>query len=143
MILRSYPPSSSSSARARPGRGPQTPLFGWLSLDEDDSDPARFWSYFMAALETCLPGVGSPTRRQLEARQPPPIRAILSALLNELALVQSNISLAPDDYQRVTDLSVHDGLAFLRAACHLRFISSSPPAPTPRLGSAACAFATC
>src|SRR5262245_57713873 len=30
----------------------------WLSLDEDDNDFARFWTYVIAALQTIQPAVG-------------------------------------------------------------------------------------
>ena len=30
----------------------------WLSLDRGDNDPARFWSYFLAALRT-IPGLSN------------------------------------------------------------------------------------
>src|SRR4051812_9685117 len=30
----------------------------WLSLDERDNDPALFWRYLIAALQTAAPGVG-------------------------------------------------------------------------------------
>ena len=31
---------------------------GWLSLDENDNDPSRFWTYFVAALRKLHPDVG-------------------------------------------------------------------------------------
>src|SRR5512138_1319918 len=31
---------------------------GWISLDEGDNDPARFWSYFVAALHGLASTVG-------------------------------------------------------------------------------------
>ena len=37
---------------------PPTPRFSWLSLDQHDSDPARFWTYLIAALQTGSPNVG-------------------------------------------------------------------------------------
>lgn len=36
----------------------------WLSLDEGDNDPTRFWSYVVAALQT----VGPPARTRRDAR---------------------------------------------------------------------------
>lgn len=30
----------------------------WLSLDESDNDPVRFWDYFVATLKTIQPAVG-------------------------------------------------------------------------------------
>ena len=30
----------------------------WVSLDKGDNDPARFWTYFIAALQTVQAGVG-------------------------------------------------------------------------------------
>ena len=31
----------------------------WLSLDQSDNDPASFWTYLIAALQTAAPGVGA------------------------------------------------------------------------------------
>ena len=31
----------------------------WLSLDQRDNDPALFWAYLIAALQTAAPGVGA------------------------------------------------------------------------------------
>lgn len=32
--------------------------FGWLSLDREDSAPARFWTYFIHALQVAVPELG-------------------------------------------------------------------------------------
>lgn len=34
----------------------------WVSLDEGDNDPTRFWTYVLAALNTLHPGVGETPR---------------------------------------------------------------------------------
>jgi transcriptional regulator with XRE-family HTH domain len=36
--------------------GKQTPL-AWISLDDGDNDPSRFWRYLLTALDHALPGV--------------------------------------------------------------------------------------
>ena len=45
----------------------------WLSLDRGDNDPASFWTYVIAALQTVAPGVGASALALLQAPQPPPI----------------------------------------------------------------------
>src|SRR5690242_21742186 len=37
---------------------PEGPSVAWVSLDEDDNEPARFGDYFMSALEKASPGMG-------------------------------------------------------------------------------------
>ena len=39
----------------------------WLSLDEGDNDPARFWVYFVAALQTVQAGIGATSLTALQA----------------------------------------------------------------------------
>ncbi len=39
------------------------PVVAWLSLDELDNDPIRFWSSVIAALRTCLPNRGACPRQ--------------------------------------------------------------------------------
>jgi len=37
----------------------------WLSLDEGDSDPLRFLTYLISALQTIVPGIGERVKRML------------------------------------------------------------------------------
>ena len=55
----------------------------WLSLDQRDNDPALFWAYLIAALQTATPGVGASALALLQSSQPP-IEAVLATLLNDL-----------------------------------------------------------
>lgn len=59
----------------------------WLSLDADDNDPVRFLTYFIAALETLRPGIGSDALAVLQSPQPPSPTAVLTALINSLIKV--------------------------------------------------------
>src|SRR6201990_1951426 len=43
----------------------------WLSLDQRDNDPALFWTYLVAALNTGGPGNGAGALSLLQPPQPP------------------------------------------------------------------------
>ena len=99
----------------------------WLSLDERDNDPDRFWTYFVTALQTVQVDIGREALRALEASAmqsplPPPPEAVLSTLINELAALSGRTVLVLDDYHLIQAQPIHDALAFLLA--HL------PPPPS-------------
>ncbi len=50
----------------------------WLSLDETDSDPSRFLTYLVAALQTIAPTIGETALALLLSPQPPPIDALMT-----------------------------------------------------------------
>ena len=56
-------------------------LVAWLSLEEGDSDPTRFFIYLISALQTITPNIGEKLLGILQSPQPPPIEAILTLLL--------------------------------------------------------------
>src|SRR5437764_13939978 len=70
----------------------------WLSLDAEDSDPARFLTYLIAALRTIAPNIGEGVLGVLQSPQPPPTESILTALLNEITTLPTNFVLVLDDY---------------------------------------------
>jgi LuxR family maltose regulon positive regulatory protein len=113
-------------------------LAAWLSLDPSDSDPASFWTYVIAALRTTAPGVGGTALALLHAPRPPPIEAVLTTLLNDLAAAAADIVLVLDDYHVIDARKVQDGVAFLLdhlpPSLHLVIASRADPAlPLPRL----------
>ena len=85
----------------------------WLSLDEGDSDPTRFLAYLITALQTVAPSVGQGALAALQAPQPPPPEAILTAVLNDLAALPDRLILVLDDYHAVDAPAVDQALAFL------------------------------
>ena len=87
----------------------------WLSLDEGESDPARFLTYFVAALQTIDADIGKGTMGLLHASQPqpPPTESFLTALLNEIATRPDKVVLVLDDYHVVDAEAVDQALTFL------------------------------
>ncbi len=99
----------------------------WLSLEEGDSDPARFLTYLVAALRTAAPRgfavgeIGEGVLAALRASQPQSadIEAMLTSLLNEIATLPDKIVLVLDDYHVIDAKAIDEGVAF--------FIEHLPP----------------
>src|ERR687893_438282 len=85
----------------------------WLSLDEGDSDPARFLSYLLAALQTVAPDIGEGVLGTLQSPQPPPTESTLTALLNDMNAIPDGLILVLDDYHVIDARVVDNALAFL------------------------------
>lgn len=85
----------------------------WLSLDEGDSDPARFLAYVIAALRTIAPGIGEGVMALLKTPQPPPIESTLTALLNDIAAIPTGFILVLDDYHMLDAGPVDAAVDFL------------------------------
>ncbi|MBN1430720.1 MAG: hypothetical protein JXB07_20290, partial [Anaerolineae bacterium] len=112
--------------------------FCWLSLDEDDSEPARFWTHIIAAIRTLDPKFGQSVLLTLQGPQPPPVRMLLASLLNEMAALRDPIVLVLDDYHLVTEGAIHEDVAFLldHLPEQLRLVIATradPPLPIARL----------
>src|SRR5262245_61163201 len=56
----------------------------WLSLEEGDSDPARFLAYLVAALQTIAPTIGAGVAGALQSPPPTPGGAILTTFLHAI-----------------------------------------------------------
>jgi LuxR family maltose regulon positive regulatory protein len=85
----------------------------WLSLDAGDSDPTRFLTYLVAALQTIAPTIGTGVMAVLQGPQPPPAETILTALLNEMSALPDHVVLVLDDYHAVDAPPVDTALTFL------------------------------
>src|SRR5271165_4520792 len=87
----------------------------WLSLDQRDNDPALFWTYLVAALETAAPGVGAGALSLLQSPQPPG-EAGLATLLNDLDAVLNDVVLVLDDSSRLRARASSAGIQPVTAA---------------------------
>jgi LuxR family maltose regulon positive regulatory protein len=110
----------------------------WVSLEEADNDPTRFWSYLVAALRTVEPGVGTVA---LEALGGPSVeleRVVVPSLVNDLATVGAPLALVLDDYHLITDAICHQTLGLfldhLPAEVHVVLSTRlDPPLPLARM----------
>ena len=85
----------------------------WLSLDNEDNNPTRFWAYVIAALQTVLGEVGEITAALIRSTDTPSIEAILTPLLNEIAAQPECVVLILDDYHLISSDEIHSGITFL------------------------------
>ena len=115
----------------------------WLSLDEGDNDPARFWTYFVAALKSARGElvdtiVSSAALMPRHSSQPPAIEVTLTVLINEMVAQTEPLIIVLDDYHVITSSAIQDAMAFLLehlpSQTHLVIAArADPPLPLARL----------
>ncbi|MFL5667517.1 MAG: LuxR C-terminal-related transcriptional regulator [Ktedonobacteraceae bacterium] len=90
-----------------------TGSLAWVSLDEGDNDPIRFWTYVISALDSLQPGLGETPLALLYASSSPPIEAVLTSLLNALIHLPTETVLVLDDYHLIEAQPIDDALTYL------------------------------
>src|SRR5262249_34321101 len=85
----------------------------WLSLDPDDNDPARFWTYVIEAMRSVLPGFGQAALAMLRAPGIAAVDGAVPSLINELVELTGQSILVLDDYHAIDDERIHEGMVFL------------------------------
>jgi LuxR family transcriptional regulator, maltose regulon positive regulatory protein len=110
----------------------------WVSLDETDDDPIRFWTYALTSLRRASDQVSSASVDALRASTDAPAFQALPILLNELAESTTRHVLVFDDFHVITHREVHESVEFLLAYLPpaLRVVIASrwdPPLPLARM----------
>ena len=110
----------------------------WLSLDEQDNDPTRFWTSVIAALRHSGTPVGEAAEALLHSPQPSPLAGALISFLNDLAARAQDTALILEDYQVISEPAIHASLQFVldRLPSSLHLLLSSrvdPQLPLARL----------
>ena len=110
----------------------------WLSLDVNDNEVVRFFTYVVAALQKINGRLGQSTLEMLQSTAANEVQNIVTELLNSLLQTSHNILLALDDYHQINNPTIHEGLQFLLEHApptfHLLLIGrSDPPLPLARL----------
>ncbi|MBN1487065.1 MAG: hypothetical protein JW981_05440, partial [Anaerolineae bacterium] len=108
----------------------------WLSLEGDDNNPTRFFTYFVATIENTLGSVGDDIHSLLKS--PSQRKAMLTILINNLATISWELVIILDDYHLIADTTIHEALSFfidhLPPQVHLVIISRmDPPLSLARL----------
>ena len=103
----------------------------WVTLDEHDNDPVRFWTYVCSALRTLDPSLGKTTLSLLTSPQSPSPVSLLTPLINDLARLAARSVLVLEDYHAIRSTDIHEGISFLiqhlPESLHLVFITRTEP----------------
>ncbi len=103
----------------------------WFSLDENDNEMGRFFTYFISALQRIDGRLGQSALELLHSPQAIDIQDVLTNLLNSLAQSTQAIILTLDEYHLITNPAIHEGINFLLENAppffHLLLISRADP----------------
>jgi LuxR family maltose regulon positive regulatory protein len=110
----------------------------WVSLDEGDNDPTRFWVYVVQALRIVEPALGADALRALRRPSVELDQAVLPLLVNELSAIGRPLVLVLDDYHLITNPACHQSFGFfldhLPAGVHVVLATRvDPPLPLARM----------
>src|SRR6266699_6312462 len=113
----------------------------WLSLEQDDDDLTRFWTYVFTALALVHQGLGTSALALLQASTLlplPPIEIVLTVWINDLAALPHEVALVLDDYHLITAQPIHRSITYLLdhlpPQLHLVMATQAdPPLPLARL----------
>ncbi|MGG4143475.1 LuxR C-terminal-related transcriptional regulator [Paenibacillus algorifonticola] len=133
---------------AQAGYGKTTALSGWaklcsspvawVSLDVHDNDWIAFWSYVTASIQARIAGFAPFLRALIEKGPSVSAEPAMSMLLNELAGLDSELSIILDDFQFIELPSIQHSFIYLLehlpAHIHIYIASRNElPIPTARL----------
>jgi len=105
-----------SSWAANPGEDVRV---AWVSLDESDDEPTRFWTYVLTALRSASTDISPAALEALAVPAVGPIDLAVPILLNELSGTSTPHVLVLDDFHLLSNPRVHESMEF--------FVSYLPP----------------
>jgi LuxR family maltose regulon positive regulatory protein len=85
----------------------------WLSLDQGDNDPVRFWAYLIAAIQTIHAEVGEEARQIVNAPRLRSTEPAAISLINDISQLTEDVILVLDDYHLIEEGRVHESLGYL------------------------------
>jgi LuxR family transcriptional regulator, maltose regulon positive regulatory protein len=85
----------------------------WVSLDESDNDPIRFWSYVVKVCQSGRAELGESALGLLLSSQQLPVETVPSILINDLTGLDCELVLVLDDYHVIHNEAIHTAFTFL------------------------------
>ena len=85
----------------------------YLSLDQFDNNPLRFWNYFAGSIRELYPDFGRAFLALLDSERSEEIEQYLIPLINDLAAVDKSLYIVLDDFHLIEEKSICRGLDFL------------------------------
>ena len=79
----------------------------WVSLDEEDNEPALFLTSVVAAIRTLFPGFGGEISERIASLHGPPSVDLMATVINELNRLDREFVLVLDDYHVMHDPAIH------------------------------------
>ena len=90
----------------------QQPIpFGWISLDETESNLRQFLFYFVHAVQSLFPGRLTDTQTLVSSANLPPVHALAVSILGEIEQIEKDFILVLDDVHLVREKQVYDFLS--------------------------------
>ncbi len=86
----------------------------WVSLDDEDNDPATFFTYVIAAVQETGIDWQPLAQARWDLVDALPVEAILTSLLNEIGRIEAQepLVLVLDDYHKIQSPVIHEALQF-------------------------------
>jgi LuxR family maltose regulon positive regulatory protein len=85
----------------------------WLSLDKDDNESIRFWTYFISSLQGLRSDLGKDALSLLQTIPAPSINSILLTLINDITTFSDTFAMVLDDYHMIDSKPIDQALTFL------------------------------
>ncbi len=111
----------------------------WLSLDEADNDPPRFFSYLIATLQQLYGNIGEGVTQSLNSPRPPTLDKLAARLVTDISsMAPERFVMVLDDYHLIHAADVHKAVGLLlenlHHQMHLVLVTrKDPPLPLARM----------
>ena len=113
LSLLSAPPGSGKTTLLAEWSAQSERAIAWLSLDQEDNDPGRFFAHFVGALQYIEAQIDGQALAFLQSTQPQSAQTVLVGLINEIGAKLEPFALVLDDYHEIENEAIHKAVTFL------------------------------